>query len=258
MSGENFMSVNLRDLVAKLDEILQPDRFKDYCPNGLQVEGRSQVGKIVSGVTASRALLGAAVAERADAVLVHHGYFWRGENPCLVGIKRHRVALLMQHDISLLAYHLPLDEHPLLGNNAQLARRLAIPIVGEPGRGDGSFPVMEGALDAPVSGDEISARIARALGRKPLHIAAERRISRLAWCTGGGQGFIEQAIELGVDAYISGEVSEQTVHVARENGVHFFAAGHHATERYGVQALGEHLARELPIEHRFIDIDNPA
>jgi dinuclear metal center YbgI/SA1388 family protein len=252
------MAVNLCELVGAVDETLQPSNFKDYCPNGLQVEGRSRVARLVTGVTASQALLEAAIAAGADAVLVHHGYFWRGEDPCLTGIKRRRIALLLEHDISLLAYHLPLDEHPTLGNNAQLAQRLAIPVVGQPGGGDGSCPVMSGELETPVNGAAFAAHIARTLGRKPLHIAAGREIRRLAWCTGGGQGFIEHAVGLEVDAYISGEVSEQTVHIARENDVHFFAAGHHATERYGVQALGEHLARLLPLEHHFIDIDNPA
>ncbi len=252
------MAVNLRDLVGAVDETLQPSNFKDYCPNGLQVEGRSRVARLVTGVTASQALLEEAIAAGADAVLVHHGYFWRGEDPCLTGIKRRRIALLLEHDISLLAYHLPLDEHPTLGNNAQLAQRLAIPVVGQPGRGDGSCPVMSGELETSVNGAAFAEHIERALGRKPLHIGAGREIRRLAWCTGGGQGFIEHAVDLEVDAYISGEVSEQTVHIARENDVHFFAAGHHATERYGVQALGEHLAQLLSLEHHFIDIDNPA
>ena len=252
------MAVNLRDLVGAVDETLQPSNFKDYCPNGLQVEGRSRVARLVTGVTASQALLEEAIAAGADAVLVHHGYFWRGEDPCLTGIKRRRIALLLEHDISLLAYHLPLDEHPTLGNNAQLAQRLAIPVVGQPGRGDGSCPVMSGELETSVNGAALAEHIEKALGRKPLHIAAGRQIRRLAWCTGGGQGFIEHAVDLEVDAYISGEVSEQTVHIARENDVHFFAAGHHATERYGVQALGEHLAQLLSLEHHFIDIDNPA
>ncbi len=252
------MAVELFELVANLDAILQPARFKDYSPNGLQVEGRARVARLVTGVTACQALLEAAIAERADAVLVHHGYFWRGENPCLTGIKRRRIALLLEHDISLLAYHLPLDEHPSLGNNAQLAQQLGIPVVSQRYEGDGSCPVMEGQLPTAVAGHAFAAHLARVLGRKPMHIAAEREIRRLAWCTGGGQGFIEHAIELGVDAYISGEVSEQTVHIARENAIHFFAAGHHATERYGVQALGEHLAKILPLEHRFLDIENPA
>jgi dinuclear metal center YbgI/SA1388 family protein len=251
------MAVGLYELVAYLEELLQPARFKDYCPNGLQVEGRGQVGKLVSGVTACRALLEAAIEQKADAVLVHHGYFWKGEDPCLVGIKGQRIACLLQHDISLLAYHLPLDEHPTMGNNAQLAHQLGVRVLGSLGGDDDNSIGMEGVLATATSGGAFAEHIARVLGRAPLHIAAEREITRLAWCTGGGQGFIERAVALGVDAYISGEVSEQTVHIARENNIHFFAAGHHATERYGVQALGEHLAQVLSLEHQFIEIDNP-
>ncbi len=251
------MSVGLNELEAYLEEVLQPARFKDYCPNGLQVEGRGQVGKLVTGVTACRALLEAAIDQKADAVLVHHGYFWKGEDPRLIGIKRQRIAFLLQHDISLLAYHLPLDEHPTMGNNVQLAHQLDVRVVGNLGGDDANSIGMEGALATATSGGAFAEHIARVLGRTPLHITADREITRLAWCTGGGQGFIERAVELGVDAYISGEASEQTVHIARENNIHFFAAGHHATERYGVQSLGEHLAQVLSLEHQFIDIDNP-
>jgi dinuclear metal center YbgI/SA1388 family protein len=251
------MAVALYELEAYLAEVLQPERFKDYCPNGLQVEGRGQVGKLVSGVTACRGLLEAAIDHKADAVLVHHGYFWKGENPRLIGIKRQRIACLLQHDISLLAYHLPLDEHPTMGNNAQLAHQLGVRVVGSLGGDDANSIGMEGVLATATSGGAFGQHIARVLGRTPLHIAAEREIMRLAWCTGGGQGFIERAVTLGVDAFISGEASEQTVHIARENNIHFFAAGHHATERYGVQALGEHLAQVMSLEHLFIDIDNP-
>ncbi len=251
------MSVSLQQLLASADALLQPQQFSDYCPNGLQVQGRDQVKMLVTGVTASQALIEAAVEAGADALLVHHGYFWRGEDPCVVGMKRRRLGLLLQHDISLLAYHLPLDAHPLLGNNAQLARRLEIEVEG--GLDDSPQPVGNvGRLREPLSAAAFAARVAVALGRQPLlEAVGDRPIARIAWCTGAAQGYIERAARLGVDAYLTGEASEPTIHQARELGLHFIAAGHHATERYGVQALGEQLASELGLEHRFIDIDNP-
>lgn len=248
------MAVPLSELEAALEQLLAPADFSDYCPNGLQVEGRPGVARLVTGVSACLDLLEAAIEWDADAILVHHGYFWKGEDPCLRGMKRERIAKLLQHDISLLAYHLPLDEHPGLGNNACLGAALGLQVSGPLEGGIG----LAGELKAAVSGAEFAQRLATVLGRQPLHIAAARPISRIAWCSGGGQGYIEQAVSLGVDGYLTGEVSEQTVHIARECGIHFFAAGHHATERLGVQAVGEHLARTLGLEHRFIDIDNPA
>lgn len=252
------MAVPLVELVQYLDELLLPANFADYCPNGLQVEGRARVGKLVTGVTACAGLIDVAVELNADALLVHHGYFWKGEDPRVTGIKRQRLANLLRHDISLLAYHLPLDEHPVLGNNACLAARLGIQVTGPLDSGDGSCVGLVGQVAPAVSGAQFTRHIAAVLNREPLHIDAPRPIARIAWCSGGGQGFIQRAADLGVDAYISGEVSEQTVHIARESGIHFFAAGHHATERYGVQAVGEHVARALGLEHQFIDIDNPA
>ena len=253
------MSVALSALAARVNALLQPERFADYCPNGLQVEGRPQVRRIVSGVTASQALIEAAIAAQADAILVHHGYFWKGESPCVTGMKRRRLGLLMQHDISLLAYHLPLDVHPELGNNAQLARRLDIAISGGLQPDAASSIGNAGSFATALSVEELAKLIAVRLGRNPLVIAGgERSIRTIAWCSGGAQGYIEQAAALGVDAFLSGEISEQTVHCARELGIHYFAAGHHATEKFGVQALGEFLAREFGIAHQFVDIDNPA
>lgn len=253
------MAVELNVLVARANALLLPERFTDYCPNGLQVEGRVQVRRLVSGVTASQALIDAAVAAEADAILVHHGYFWKGETPNIVGMKRRRLGRLLQHDISLLAYHLPLDAHPELGNNAQLALRLGIEVTGglQP---DVQFPIGNvGRLAQPVPAEKFAEQLMAVLGRRPLMIAGgAHAIATIAWCTGGAQGYIEQAAALGVDAYVTGEVSEQTVHAARELGIHFFAAGHHATEKFGVAALGEHLAREFAIAHQFIDIDSPA
>jgi dinuclear metal center YbgI/SA1388 family protein len=253
------MMVALNRLVAEADAWLQPARFQDYCPNGLQVEGRAEVGLLVSGVTASLALLEAAIAAGADAILVHHGYFWKGEPPAIVGAKRRRLQLLLRHDVSLLAYHLPLDAHPTLGNNAQLAQRLGIEITGglQP---EAMLPIGNvGRLAQPQSAEVFAALVAERLGRQPLLVkGGEHPIRTIGWCSGGGQGYIEQAAALGVDAFLSGEISEQTVHSARELGIHFIAAGHHATERYGAPALAAALAAEFGIAHRFIDIDNPA
>ncbi|MCW5617969.1 MAG: Nif3-like dinuclear metal center hexameric protein [Nitrosomonas sp.] len=243
------------ELENHLNQLLDVSRFQDYCPNGLQVEGREHIQKIVTGVTASLELLQAAIAHEADAVIVHHGYFWRGENACITGMKHRRIALLMQHGINLFAYHLPLDMHPELGNNVQLAKRLGFVENGRFGEQD---IVVRGALQEAMPLCALGHKIAQALGREPQIIGnPERSIRQLAWCTGAAQGYFEAAIAQSVDAYITGEISEQTVHAARESGVAFIAAGHHATERYGVQALGEHLADKFGIQHQFVDIDNP-
>ncbi len=253
------MSISLGDLLKHLDDLLRPGDFRDYCPNGLQIEGRSTVRKLVTGVTASQALVDAAVATGADAILVHHGYFWRGEDPVITGIRKQRIQTLLRHDISLIAYHLPLDAHPTLGNNAQLALRLGFEVEGEMVPEDASKVGLHGRLSVPSDGESLALHLEQVLQRKPLHIPGKPGpIQRIAWCTGGAQSYIEQAWRCGADAYLTGEVSEQTVHFARETGMHFFAAGHHATERYGAPAVGQHLARNLGIEHQFIDIDNPA
>ena len=251
--------MQLSELVTYIDRLLAVENFSDYCPNGLQVEGRPEVHTLVGGVTACQTLLDVAVECRADAVLVHHGYFWKGENPRIVGMKRRRLATLLRHEISLIAYHLPLDAHPELGNNAQLARRLGLTVTGTAG-GNGRMPglVMLGEPAAPTGGEQFAAHLAARLGREPLHIAGnDAPIRRLAWCTGGAQSSIEIALTAGADAFLTGEASEQTVHFARENGLHFFAAGHHATERYGVPALGAYLAGRFPLDFTFVDVDNP-
>lgn len=242
-------------LEAVVNQQLNSDSFKDYAPNGLQVEGRAEVRKIVTGVTASQALLGEAVRLQADAVMVHHGYFWKNESPLIKGMKRSRLRTLLVNDINLYGWHLPLDAHPQLGNNAQLARMLDIQVKGE------VMPLVPwGELTEALSGEQLAERIGTVLGRQPLHCGdnAPARIRRIAWCSGGGQGFIDNAAEFGVDAFITGEVSEQTIHSARENGLHFFAAGHHATERGGIKALGEWLASTHQLDVTFIDINNPA
>ena len=247
--------MNREQLVKYLDELLQPAKFRDYCPNGLQVEGRAEVVRIVAGVTASQALLDIAVARGADAVLVHHGYFWKGEDGRVTGIRRQRLKTLLANDISLLAYHLPLDAHPDLGNNAQLAARFGWLPEGRFGDQDIAWL---GSLGAPIPAGQLAARIAEGLARVPLLIGdPERPVRRIGWCTGGAQDYFEQAIALGVDAFISGEISEQTVHLARESGVPYLACGHHATERYGVAALAGHLNRHCGLQCEFVDLDNP-
>ncbi|ROR29662.1 Nif3-like dinuclear metal center hexameric protein [Inmirania thermothiophila] len=250
--------VDLRALVAYLDTLLECGRIQDYAPNGLQVEGRARVGRLVTGVSASLALLEAAREAGADAVLVHHGYFWRGESPCVTGMRRARLALLLEAQMSLLAYHLPLDAHPKLGNNAALGRILGLPQDGRFAPGEGPEIVFWGELPEPLPLAELARRVATRLGRDPLVVAGgEHPVRRIAWCSGAAQGYLEAVAARGFDAYLSGEISEPTFHAARELGVHYLAAGHHATERYGVRTLGEHLAQHFGIEHRHVEIDNP-
>ena len=245
-------------LIRYCNELLDSGSFQDYCPNGLQVEGCSEIRRIVSGVTASQALVDAAIAAQADLLLVHHGYFWRGESAAVVGVKQRRLKALLQNDINLVAYHLPLDVHAELGNNVQLARLMGWQISGGLEPNNLRSVGLTGELAAPCSGEELAALLGARLQREPLFVAGhDRPVKRIAWCTGAAQGYIDKAITLGVDAFITGEVSEPTVHAARENGIHFYAAGHHATERYGAKALGEHLAATFGLEHQFIDIDNP-
>lgn len=250
--------MNHLELECLLDQLLEPRQFKDYAPNGLQVEGRAEVRRVVTGVTACQTLLDAALELEADAILVHHGYFWGNEAPAIRGMKKRRLQTLLQHDINLYAYHLPLDAHPELGNNAQLARLLDIQVTGPLEQDNPRSLVLTGELAEPLSASEFVTRLQETLGRVPLHCAGgPDQIRTVAWCSGGGQGYLELAAKAGIDAFFSGEVSEQTYHVAREMGTHFFAAGHHATERYGVKALGEWLAREHGLDVTFVDIDNP-
>ncbi|MGV3741813.1 MAG: Nif3-like dinuclear metal center hexameric protein [Burkholderiaceae bacterium] len=240
-----------RHLASKLDI----SRFRDYCPNGLQVEGRPDIRRLVTGVTASRALIEAAIDFGADAILVHHGYFWRNEDPRVIGPKLQRLKLLLAHDISLFAYHLPLDMHPELGNNAQLAKILQLEADGRFGENDLGWA---GGAHGVKTVGELAARIEKQLDRPPLLIGDARQpIGRIGWCTGAAQNFLADAVSAGVNTYLSGEISEPTVHLARETGAAYISCGHHATERYGVQALGDYLAAEFGIVHRFIDIANP-
>lgn len=243
------------ELTHYLDHLLESERFRDYCPNGLQVEGRAEVRQIIAGVTACQALVDVAIARGADTVLVHHGWFWRGEDGRITGVRKSRLQALLKHDINLVGYHLPLDGHAELGNNAQLARRLGWIPEGRFGEQDLGW---YGRLAEPVRLAELAAEITTKLSRAPLLIGDEsRRARRVAWCSGGAQSLFEQAIAEGVDVYISGEISEQNVHLARESGVAYIAAGHHATERGGVQALAAHLAERFGVECDFVDIDSP-
>jgi dinuclear metal center YbgI/SA1388 family protein len=252
------MAIALTQIHQSLDELLQPSRFRDYCPNGLQVEGAETVTRLVSGVTACQGLLDAAVERSAQAILVHHGYFWRDENPTLTGMKRQRIATLLEHNISLFAYHLPLDAHPEYGNNACLARLLGVEAESTLDPSDPSAVGNIGSLEQPTRVVDIKQRLEQSLGRTSLHIGdPDARVQRLAWCTGAAQSYIDRAADAGAQLFISGEISEQTVHVARERGIHYIAAGHHATERYGVQALAAVIADRFGIEQQFVDIPNP-
>lgn len=252
------MTVSLAELQSALDELLKPEDYRDYCPNGLQVEGKKKIAHLVSGVTASQAFITAAIEKGADAILVHHGYFWKGEDETVTGIKKQRLKALLDNDLNLFAYHLPLDAHPQLGNNAQLGLKLGFQAEADLDPRHKSRVGVWGSLEEPCSGEELVDRITTQLEREPLYIPGKAKtIGKIGWCTGSAQGYIDMAHAAGVDAYLTGEVSEQTVHFARETGMHFFAAGHHATERYGVQAVGHYLENEFGIIHTFIDIDNP-
>lgn len=254
------MSASRTDLLACFDALLQPTRFKDYGPNGLQVEGRAEVRRMVSGVTASRALIEAAIAERADAIFVHHGLFWLGQDGTVTGWMRQRLALLLAHDINLYAYHLPLDAHPELGNNAQLGLQLGLKA--DRYFGDNNLGFLGGRSGTAAGFDtaEILAGHVKNVLNRPVTLVgpAQSAIKNIAWCTGGAQGYFEDAIAAGADAFITGEISEPQAHCAREMGVAFIACGHHASERFGAPAVAAHVAARLGIAHTFVDIDNPA
>lgn len=240
------------------DEYLSADEFNDYCPNGLQVDADMPITKVITGTTACQALIDEAIREDAQAILVHHGYFWKGEPAPLVGMKGRRVRTLMQHGISLIAYHLPLDAHPIIGNNALLAKALDLEVTGALYPYE-KHPIGNIATCEPITPADFTDKITAKLGRTPLHIASGKsHLAKIALCTGGAQDMIEQAAKMGCDAFISGEISERTTHSARELGIDYFAAGHHATERDGIRALGEVVAKEMGVEVVFVDIDNPA
>ncbi len=252
--GKDHGSVQRDTLDKYLAGTLDINRFRDYCPNGLQVEGRPVLSRLVTGVTASLALLEAALERGADAVLVHHGYFWRGEDARVTGTRQRRLKLLLANELNLFAYHLPLDAHPVMGNNAQLGQLLGL-------SDEGRFGEQElgwlGRGKARTVG-ELASIVASKLGREPMLIGDPAQpIDTVAWCTGAAQGAFGEAIAAGASVYLSGEISEPTVHLARETGIAYLACGHHATERYGVQAVGKHLEKQFGIRHEFIDIDNP-
>jgi dinuclear metal center YbgI/SA1388 family protein len=251
--------IDRSDLLAACDALLQPERFRDYGPNGLQVEGKPQVQKIVSGVTASLALIEAAVAARADAIFVHHGLFWRGQDGRITGWMKKRLALLLAHDINLLAYHLPLDAHLQMGNNAQLGAKLGL--VGQPGLGEQELGWLGERGDGGEFGSAqvLADHVANVLNRPVTLIQPELKVvKKIAWCSGGAQSYFEAAIAAGADAFITGEISEPQAHYARECSVAYLACGHHATERFGAPAVVAHLAKQFGLTHEFIDIDNPA
>ena len=250
------MTISRNDLLGAFDALLQPERFKDYGPNGLQVEGRPGIRCLVSGVTASQALIDAAIAQGADAIFVHHGLFWRGQDGRVTGWMKQRLQRLLAHDINLFAYHLPLDAHPQLGNNACLGAALGW-------TADAHFGEQELGCIASAAypgADALVQQVQAVLGRTVTLVAPDpgRPLARVAWCTGGAQGYFEAAIAAGADAYLTGEMSEPQAHIAREMGVAYLAAGHHATERYGAPAVAAHVAKQQGLAHVFIDIDNPA
>lgn len=256
-------SIKRQTVLETIDSWLQPEQISDYCPNGLQVEGRTDIRRMLCGVTACEALIDQAIAQQADAMLVHHGYFWKGEQAVITGMKKQRLTKLLSHDINLLAYHLPLDIHPELGNNAGLAKQLELSVNGQKAAAGTAGLLWHGALPRAMSAGELTEFITSKLGRKPLLVAPANRDENskyrtIAWCSGGAQSLIANAAELGSEIYLSGEISEQTVHSARELGVCYIAAGHHATERYGVQLLGAALQKNLGLQVWFEDIPNPA
>ena len=249
------------ELEQALNQLLRPDLINDYCPNGLQVEGSLEIKKVVTGVTASMQLIDRAIECNADTILVHHGYFWKGESPQIVGMKKARIKKLLQHDINLFAYHLPIDIHAEFGNNVQLGKRFSLENIKAV---DGFKPkgiVMSGDLPNSCSLAEFASSIETTLARKPIVIEspyANKSIKSVAWCTGGGQGYIDGVVGKGIDVFISGEISEQTVHSAQEQNIHYIAAGHHATERYGAKAVGKYLSNSFGLDVTFVDCDNPA
>jgi dinuclear metal center YbgI/SA1388 family protein len=257
ITSQKGLAVIDRDsLHSHLNQLLEADRFKDYGPNGLQVEGKPAIHKIVTGVTASLALIDAAIQAQADAILVHHGLFWRGQDGRVTGWMKQRLHKLLTHDINLFAYHLPLDAHGSLGNNAQWGQQLGLVANARFSEQDLGFI---GPAPSGMTLESLSAKVSEVMARKPVLIPGDGRpLKRVAWCSGGAQGYFESAIAAGADVFLTGEISEPQAHYARETGVAYLACGHHASERYGVQAVGHHLANRLGITHQFIDIDNPA
>lgn len=250
--------IERNELVRYLNELLNCAKYNDYAPNGLQIEGKETIGRICTAVTASEDVISKAIDWNADALLVHHGYFWRGEDPTITGMKRQRVGKLLQHNINLLAYHLPLDCHRELGNNACLAKLLSLESIETHKVGAVDNLLWSGKLPSTMTSKALTELLEKKLGRNPQHIAGnDKDIRSIAWCSGAAQDYIDEASKLGVDAYFSGEISERTYYQAKELGIHYYSCGHHATERYGVQALGAFLVNTFNLEHLFIDSNNP-
>jgi len=242
-----------------LSQLLNSSEYEDYAPNGLQVEGKKKINNICSAVTASADVIQQAAEKNADALLVHHGFFWKGEASVITGMKYQRIASLIKHNINLYAYHLPLDCHPEYGNNRCIADLLEIKQYQTHKAGSVPGLLWSGELSTPADGESLGKALKNKLNQEPLHISVNNEpIKHIAWCTGAAQDFIEIASRIGVDAYLSGEISERTYYQAKELGIHYFACGHHATERYGIQVLGRHLEHHFGVEHQFIDSDNPA
>lgn len=249
------MAMNLHELVRYSNKYLNASAIQDYCPNGLQIEGKQTVNKVLGGVTATQELIDFAISQQVDAVLVHHGFFWKGENQVITGIKKKRIQALLKHDINLIAYHLPLDIHPVVGNNIQLAQCLNLTNIGPLDPSSKNSIGISGELEEAVSAEVFKKIVSSTLGRECLHVGdSAKLIKHIGLCTGAAQGMIDQAVDLELDAFLSGEISEPTVHIATETGVNYFSAGHHATERGGVIALGNHLAETFDIEFEFIDL----
>ena len=258
-SNECFSMIDRAQLLKSFDDLLQPERFRDYGPNGLQVEGSDQVRKIVSGVTASRALIEAAISAEAQAIFVHHGLFWKGQDGRVTGWMKQRLALLLAHNINLFAYHLPLDAHAELGNNAQLGLKLGLIAQSRFGEQDLGFLGARAQGGVFESAALLASHLENTLKRSITHVSCtERAIKKIAWCSGGAQSYFEAAIAAGADAFITGEISEPQAHYAREMGVAYFACGHHASERFGAPAVAAHVAAQWGLDHEFIEIDNPA
>jgi len=252
------MAIKTTAFVQYLDKLLQPEKFKDYCPNGLQIQGNHTINKVMTAVSATQESIEHAIEQGADALLVHHGYFWKGEQACITGMKHKRIRSLLEHNINLIAYHLPLDCHEEFGNNVQLAKLMGWKVEQSIEQGLPKGLVLKGKLDPPVTAGQLAHQFSERLHFTPLLIGdKDRLINELVWCTGAAQGYVQHAINCHADAFITGEISENTVHQAKENDIHYFACGHHATERYGVQALGQHLAQHFNIEHVFIDCPVP-
>lgn len=248
----------LQEIIQWCNDTLKTHEFKDYAPNGLQIEGKSEVKKIVCAVTASQEAIDAAIAQQADLLLVHHGYFWKGEAYPITGMRGKRIKTLIQHDISLVAYHLPLDSHPTLGNNAAIADLLELEIF-EALDASERHPIGNiGYLKQALTPEDFKNLLTERLGFQTIHLPADKKtIQKVGFCTGAAQDFISKAAEQNCDAYISGEVSERTYYEAKELDVHYYACGHHATERYGVQRLGKAISEQFNLEYSYFELNNP-